>query len=80
MKQLIRVWVGLFCLGWLLILFDHISEVTTIGGVPALTAIGAALVVMVITSLLNWLVKVAWAERSRAGSDSDPKPGGSETG
>lgn len=78
MKILKRVWVGLFCLGWLLILFDYISEVTTIGGVPALTAIGAALVIMVITSLLNWLVKVAWAERSRTGSG--PEPGGSETG
>ena len=78
MKVLKRVWVGLFCLGWLLILFDYISEVTTIGGVPALTAIGAALVIMVITSLLNWLVKVAWAERSRAGSG--PEPGESETG
>ena len=29
MKLLQRVWAGLFCLGWLLILFDYIAEVTT---------------------------------------------------
>ena len=69
MKTLTRSWAALFFLGWALILIDAIAkEAAAIAGVPALTAIGAALVIMVITSWLTWRAKIAWEERTRVNS------------
>ena len=69
MKTLTRSWLSLFFLGWALILIDLIAkEASSIAGVPALTAIGAALVIMVITSWLAWRTKIAWEERTHVNS------------
>ncbi len=46
-------------------LFDIVFKVVwEVQGIPALSALGAALSLLAFASMLNWLFKVAWEERT----------------
>ena len=67
MKNLRDIWLVFFFIGAALIGIDAISDTLfTINGFPALGVIGGALILLVLTSILNWIFKVAWKERNTA--------------
>ena len=67
MSSLQIAWAGLFGLGVILVAIDAVSKtLIAVKGVPALSIIGAALILLVTTSILNWLFKIAWDERSKS--------------
>ncbi len=69
MIRLYAAWVWLSISGFILLALDLISHVlVSVKGVPALGVIGAALILLVLTSILNWLLKEAWEERGRGNS------------
>ena len=70
MRNLRFAWFALLLTGVASVYIDLLFRVLLeIQGVPALTALGIALVLLALTSMLNWTFKVAWEERSRAKSD-----------
>ena len=69
MGRLRLAWAVLIFLGAWLWLFDIVFQVVLdIRGVPALSALGAALALLALASILNWLFKVAWEERTQHNS------------
>ena len=67
MKNLRNIWLVFFFIGAALIGIDAISDTLfRINGFPALGVIGGALILLVLTSILNWIFKVAWKERNTA--------------
>ena len=67
MRNLRFAWFALLLTGVASVYIDILFRVLLeIQGVPALTALGIALVLLALTSMLNWTFKVAWEERSRA--------------
>lgn len=69
MKRLRIAWGTLFSLGLFLIAIDVIANtLVRVSGVPALGVLGGALMLLVFTSILNWIFKIAWAERNRSDS------------
>ena len=67
MRNLRFAWFALLLTGVASVYIDLLFRVLLeIQGVPALTALGIALVLLALTSMLNWTFKVAWEERSRA--------------
>ena len=65
-------WGALFSLGFFLVAIDVIANtLVSVGGVPALGVIGGALILLVFSSILNWLFKEAWNERNRNGKQDD---------
>lgn len=67
MSSLKIAWAGLFGIGVILVAIDAVSKtLIAIKGVPALGIIGAALILLATTSILNWLFKIAWDERSKS--------------
>ncbi len=71
MRNLRIAWSSLLLVGWLLLFTDLLYEtVRDIQGVPVLSTIGAALFLLALTSMLSWLAKVAWEERSRRDSSN----------
>ena len=65
MHALYAIWIVLFFFGVVLVSLDYAAEtVFEIGGVPALGVIGAVLILLVISSILNWIFKQAWAARN----------------
>lgn len=65
MRRLLFAWAALIFTGAWLWLFDIVFQVVLeIRGVPALSALGAALTLLAVASILNWLFKTAWEERS----------------
>ena len=70
MRNLRFAWFGLLFAGaWLWLADLLLQSVLEIRGVPALSALGVALFLIALASILNWLLKVAWEERSRAKLD-----------
>lgn len=66
MSSLQRAWAGLFLLGIGLLMVDVFSGLfLTVNGIPVLGVVGVALMMLVVTSWLNWKFKLAWDERSR---------------
>ena len=66
MSNLYAVWLVLFIIGIGLLGLDTVVlPLIEIKGIPAVSVLGAALILLVFTSLLNWIFKEAWAERSR---------------
>ena len=66
MRRLLFAWAALIFTGGWLWLFDIVFQVVLeIRGIPALSALGAALMLLAVASILNWLFKAAWEERSR---------------
>ena len=58
--------VGVFFIGAALIGIDAISDTLfTINGFPALGIVGGALILLVLTSILNWIFKVAGKSATR---------------
>ena len=70
MRNLQIAWLSLMVIGVGLVYVDVLYRVLLeIRGIPALAALGAALILLALTSMLNWLFKEAWEERSHASSD-----------
>lgn len=66
MRNLRFAWLTLLFVGaWLWFTDLTLQVVLEIKGIPALSALGAALSLLALASILNWLLKVAWDERSR---------------
>ena len=64
------VWAALFFSGITLIFYDaFVQPLIEIKGVPALGVIGAALILLAVTSILSWIFKEAWEEHRRANHD-----------
>lgn len=72
MRRLERAWAGLFITGISLVLLDTVTHVLIdIRGVPAIGVIGGALILLVFSSMLNWLFKEAWHEHRRNDDQED---------
>ncbi len=66
MGRLRSAWAVLIVTGAWFWLFDIVFRVVLeIRGIPALSALGAALALLALASMLNWLFKVAWEDHSR---------------
>ncbi|MCY3693162.1 MAG: hypothetical protein OXI54_03930 [Chloroflexota bacterium] len=71
MRNLRFAWLGLLFAGaWLWLADLLLQSVLEIRGIPALSALGVALFLLALASILNWLLKVAWSERTRASTDN----------
>lgn len=69
MRNLQIAWLSLLLVGMALVYIDVLFRVLLeIQGVPALAALGGAMILLALTSMLNWLFKEAWEERIRANS------------
>ena len=65
MRNLQIAWLSLLAIGMGSVYVDVLySVLLEIQGIPALTALGIALILLALTSMLNWLFKEAWEERS----------------
>lgn len=65
MRNLQIAWLSLLAIGVGSVYVDVLySVLLEIQGIPALTALGIALILLALTSMLNWLFKEAWEERS----------------
>ena len=72
MRNLRIVWGILVMSGLMLIALGYVFETALhIGEVPGLAAVGAALLLLAITSMLNWVFKAAWEQRKLFDSTSD---------
>ncbi len=66
MRNLRFAWFTLVFAGaWLWFADLMLQVVLEIRGIPALSALGVALTLLALASMLNWLFKVAWDDRSR---------------
>ena len=64
MKNLEIAWRTLFAPASFQIAVAVLANIlVTVNGLPALGVIGAALLLLVSTSILNWIFKTAWNER-----------------
>ena len=71
MGRLSLAWASLIITGVWLFALDFVFQVVLeVRGIPALSALGVALFLLALASILNWLFKVAWDERTR----HDPYP------
>ena len=69
MRKLRAAWRTLFAPGSFQIAVSvHANALVSVNGLPALGVIGAALPLLVFTSILNWIFKAAWNERIKPGS------------
>ena len=69
MRTLTIVWGILVASGLILIALGYVFETLfRIGEVPGLTAVGTALILLAIASMLNWVFKAAWEDRIRSGA------------
>ena len=69
MKNLEIAWRTLFALGsFQTAVSVHANALVSVNGLPALGVIGAALLLLVFTSILNWIFKTAWNERIKPDS------------
>ena len=67
MKNLKIAWAALYFVGLAMIIVDLAFLINnSVDGIPIVGAIGAAFILLSITSMLNWLFQEAWEERSRA--------------
>ena len=67
MRNLQIAWLSLLAVGMGLVYVDVLFRVLLdIQGIPALTALGAALILLALTSMLNWVFKEAWEERNHS--------------
>ena len=69
MNKLYAAWGITFLVGMGLIAIDVVFlPLFEVRGVPAFSVVGAALLLLVSTSILNWIFKAAWNERINPGS------------
>ena len=70
MRRLQAAWLGLLISGSVLVLLDSLSRVLIrINGVPAVGVLGGALILLALTSMMNWLSKEAWEQHIRPGGE-----------
>ena len=66
MRNLQIAWLSLLVAGVGLVYVDIIYRVLLeIQGIPALAALGVALILLALTSMVTWVFKEAWEEHSR---------------
>ena len=69
MRTLRIVWGILVLSGLILIALGYVFEnVFPIGEVPGLVAVGTALILLAIASMLNWVFKTAWERHVQSDS------------
>ena len=67
MKNLLIAWLFLLFGGLWLIFVDMVYQtLLEINGVPVFSTIGAALFLLALTSMLSWVFKEAWEERTES--------------
>ena len=72
MRRLQAAWLGLLISGAVLVLMDLLSQVLIrINGVPAVGVLGGALILLALTSMMNWLSKEAWEQRNRPSGEQE---------
>lgn len=72
MRRLQAAWLGLLISGAVLVLMDLVSQVLIrINGVPAVGVLGGALILLALTSMMNWLSKEAWEQRNRPSGEQE---------
>ena len=72
MRRLQAAWLGLLISGAVLVLMDLVSQVLIrINGVPAVGVLGGALMLLALTSMMNWLSKEAWEQRNRPSGEQE---------
>ena len=72
MNNLYLAWGMTYLLGIVLLAMDVVFLTPfEFDGIPALSAIGGALILMRFNSIRNWIFKIAWAERGRYGVSQD---------
>ena len=69
MNNLYAAWGIVFLIGMGLLAIDVVFlPLFEVRGVPAFSLVGAALLLLVFTSILNWIFKAAWNERIKPDS------------
>ena len=69
MNNLYAAWGIVFLIGMGLLAIDVVFlPLFEVRGVPAFSLVGGALLLLVFTSILNWIFKTAWNERINPGS------------
>ena len=69
MNNLYAAWGIVFLIGMGLLAIDVVFlPLFGVRGVPAFSLVGAALLLLVSTSILNWIFKTAWNERIKPDS------------
>ena len=69
MNKLYAAWGITFLVGMGLLAIDVVFlPLFEVRGVPAFSLVGAALLLLVSTSILNWIFKTAWNERIKPDS------------
>ena len=72
MRRHQAAWLGLLISGSVLVLMDLLSQVLIrINGVPAVGVLGGALILLALTSMMNWLSKEAWEQRNRPSGEQE---------
>ena len=72
MRRLQAAWLRLLISGAVLVLMDLLSQVLIrINGVPAVGVLGGALILLALTSMMNWLSKEAWEQRNRPSGEQE---------
>ena len=65
MNNLFVAWGMTYLVGTVFLAMDVVFlPFFELRGVPALSVIGGALILLGSSSILNWIFKIAWAERS----------------
>ena len=69
MASLRIAWAALYFTGMVMVMVDlAFRSAYSVNGIPVVSALGAALVLLSLTSILNWLFKEAWEERNQCNS------------
>ena len=69
MRNLQIAWLFLLVIGVGLVYVDILYRVLLeVQGIPVLATLWAALILLALTSMFNWLFKEAWEERSKHNS------------
>ena len=67
MSNLYTAWGTSLLLGIVLLAIDVVFlPLFEVKGIPTLSIIGAALILLTFTSVLNWIFKTAWDDRDKA--------------
>ena len=72
MIRLRILWAVFYIAGFILIALDIAARVLiSIAGVPAVGVLGGALMLLALSSVLNWVCNETWAERRRQDNGPD---------
>ena len=72
MNNLYLAWGMTYLLGVIFLAMDVVFlPLFEFEGIPALSVIGGALILMGFNSILKWIFEIAWAERGRRGISQD---------